>query len=97
MFGKGRTRKASSQRISHILWTYFNNSTWPSSRTSSRKNCTRVSTCLVRSRLAGFSLIMIQEALSSHISVAPTVGTHISFFALSDNSDPITGLFIDAS
>jgi hypothetical protein len=50
---------------------HFNNLTWPS-RTISRKLCTRVSTCRVRSRLAGFSLIIIQEALSSHISVAPT-------------------------
>ena len=37
----------------------------------SRKKCTRTSTCRERSRFVGFSLIRIQDALSSQISVGP--------------------------
>ena len=72
VFGKGWTRKTLGQSIGYILRPCTLQRLTRPSRTSSRKKCTRVSTCHVRSLLAGLSLIIIQEALSSHISVAPT-------------------------
>ena len=74
MFSKGWKRKAFGQRIGHILRSCaFQQLDVATAHELTQMMHSSVDMpCRVRSRLAGFSLIIIQDALSSHISVAPT-------------------------
>ena len=70
MFGKGWTRKAFGQRIGHILRTCAFQQL-DVTIAYELPQIVHSSVNMPRALpIAGFSLIMIQEALSSHISVA---------------------------